>query len=78
MARLITYRDVLRAKGIKPLPPMSKLRTKKQPGDKEQQPVRSKDCPAFVAVPEPKPEPKAKVKRNRKRKGNVVSLAIAA
>ena len=42
------YKLALRAKGLKPIPPAHKLRTRKLPGEFEQVPVKSKDAPAFV------------------------------
>lgn len=34
----MNYKNALRAKGIKPIPPVDKLRTIKRPGDAEQTP----------------------------------------
>lgn len=34
----MTYKDALRAKGIKRIPPIDKLRTTKKPGELEQTP----------------------------------------
>jgi hypothetical protein len=50
MKKRYTYQDALRAKGVKPLPPIARLRTVKRKGDKEQTPVRSIDDNGFVEI----------------------------
>jgi hypothetical protein len=42
MKKRYTYQDALRAKGVKPLPPIARLRTVKRKGDKEQTPIENK------------------------------------